>query len=43
MSVAGLDYYCRSKEELLFAVCYHSLDVLLRNLQKALNDLSDNK
>lgn len=41
MSVAGLYYYCRSKEELLFAVCYHSFDVLLRNLQKALNGVSD--
>lgn len=36
MSVAGLYYYCKSKEELLFAVCFHCFDVLLRTLQKSL-------
>lgn len=41
MSVAGLYYYCKSKEELLFAVCYHSFDVLLRSLQRSLKDVSD--
>lgn len=41
MSVAGLYYYCKSKEELLFAVCYHSFDVLLRFLHKSLKDVSD--
>ncbi len=41
MSVAGLYYYCKSKDELLFTVCYHSFDVLLRNLHRALKDTSD--
>jgi AcrR family transcriptional regulator len=41
MSVAGLYYYCKSKEELLFAVCYHSFDVLLRTLHNALKDVPD--
>lgn len=41
MSVAGLYYYCKSKEELLFAVCYHSFDVLLRSLRRSLSDVSD--
>lgn len=41
MSVAGLYYYCKSKEELLFAVCYHSFDVLLRTLQQSLKTVSD--
>ncbi len=41
MSVAGLYYYCKSKEELLFSVCYHSFDILLRNLHKSLKGVSD--
>jgi AcrR family transcriptional regulator len=41
MSVAGLYYYCTSKEELLFAVCYHSFDVLLRTLRQTLRDVAD--
>jgi TetR/AcrR family transcriptional regulator len=40
MSVAGLYYYCKSKEELLFAVCYHSFDILLQTLQKSLKSVS---
>ncbi len=41
MSLAGLYYYCKSKEELLFAVCYHSFDVLLRSLHRSLKDVLD--
>ena len=41
MSVAGLYYYCKSKDELLFGVCYHSFDVLLRNLHRSLKDIVD--
>jgi TetR/AcrR family transcriptional regulator len=41
ISVAGLYYYCASKEELLFAVCYHSFDVLLGQLRQALRGVSD--
>jgi len=41
MSVAGLYYYCKSKEELLFAVCYHSFDILLQTLQKSLKNTSN--
>ncbi len=41
MSVAGLYYYCKGKEELLFSVCYHSFDVLLRSLQKSLKTSSN--
>lgn len=41
ISVAGLYYYCRSKEELLFGVCYHSFDVLLRTLHNSLSRVSD--
>jgi len=41
VSVPGLYYYCKSKDELLFGVCYHSFDVLLRNLHRALRDISD--
>jgi AcrR family transcriptional regulator len=41
MSVPGLYYYCKSKDELLYDVCYHSFDVLLRNLNRALKDRSD--
>jgi len=43
MSVAGLYYYCKSKEELLFAVCYHSFDVLLQSLHRSLKGVSDPK
>lgn len=41
MSVPGLYYYCKSKDELLFGVCYHSFDVLLRNLHHSLKDIGD--
>src|SRR3990172_11905545 len=41
MSVAGLYYYCKSKDELLFSVCYNSFDFLLRTLQRSLKDVSD--
>jgi len=41
MSVPGLYYYCKSKDELLFGVCYHSFDVLLRNLHRSLKDIVD--
>jgi AcrR family transcriptional regulator len=41
MSVAGLYYYCTSKDELLFAVCYHNFDVLLRTLRQALRGVVD--
>lgn len=41
MSVPGLYYYCKSKDELLFGVCYHSFDVLLRKLQGALKNVSN--
>ena len=41
MSVPGLYYYCESKDELLFGVCYHSFDVLLRNLHCSLKDIVD--
>ena len=41
MSVPGLYYYCKSKDELLFGVCYHSFDVLLGKLRRALKDVSD--
>ena len=41
ISVAGLCYYCKSKEELLFAVCYHSFDVLLRTLRKSLMGITN--
>ena len=41
MSVAGLYYYCTSKEELLFAVSYHSFEILLRTLQQALRNITD--
>src|SRR5574341_1268842 len=41
MSVAGLYYYCKGKEELLFSVCFHSFDVLLRSLQQSLKTVSD--
>ncbi len=41
MSVPGLYYYCKSKDELLFGVCFHSFDVLLRNLHRALKDIPD--
>jgi AcrR family transcriptional regulator len=40
MSVAGLYYYCRSKDELLFSLCYHSFDVLLRSLNRSLRGIS---
>jgi AcrR family transcriptional regulator len=43
MSVPGLYYYCKSKDELLFGVCYHSFDVLLRNLHRSLRDISHPK
>jgi AcrR family transcriptional regulator len=41
MSVAGLYYYCKSKDELLFGVCYNSFDFLLRTLQRSLKGVSD--
>jgi AcrR family transcriptional regulator len=41
MSVPGLYYYCKSKDELLFGVCYHSFDVLLNTLHRSLKDISD--
>ncbi|MGE5851067.1 MAG: TetR/AcrR family transcriptional regulator [Candidatus Methylomirabilota bacterium] len=41
MSVPGLYYYCKSKDELLFGVCYHSFEVLLRNLHRVLKDVSN--
>lgn len=41
VSVAGLYYYCTSKEELLFGVCYHSFEVLLRTLRQALQGVAD--
>lgn len=43
ISVAGLYYYCKSKEELLFAVCFHSFDVLLQSLHRSLKGVSDPK
>jgi AcrR family transcriptional regulator len=41
MSVAGLYYYCKSKDELLFAVCFNSFDHLLKTLQRSLKGVSD--
>lgn len=41
MSVAGLYYYCKSKEELLFRLAVRSFRVILKQLDSALADAAD--
>ncbi len=41
MSVAGLYYYFRSKEELLFLISDHAFAVILENLEQALSGVTD--